>query len=456
MFAGFKYETLPLKDIALDEKNPRIVSQKPLKTQNEILAYFYENEDLEAFIKKIASEGKNPGAERPYVIKKGAGYIVIEGNTRIAAYKILTGLLTPPKEYAGSVPHISDTAKANLTTVDCSVAPDRDALMPIMASAHFGTGDKSRWGYLGSRKAVYDEWKAGKNLAKLSKLFKVSQGEIKELILEYQLYLKALSLSWTTAEKAALLKPNLAFNPPVRFLQTSGHKDKIGISYDTTNLKVVFESGADKKFKHLIKKLVITPSKGLGATATYAAVFEDYNDTTTATTKGAKKSGGAPSTAAHSAGTGASPSRSSSAAGGLSPASTKASPAKKGGLFSYPATVNNGLVKQLMTEAEDIRCHKLPASAAFLLRNIVEAILKHIIEDQKANKTGAKLDLEGCLNLCASAAVSLPATDKKVLGEFKKDHLLFLNLGTHGNIIPNEARVLQARDTIDQFVKKYA
>jgi hypothetical protein len=36
MFAGFKYENIALKDIALDEKNPRIVSQTPLHTQNEI------------------------------------------------------------------------------------------------------------------------------------------------------------------------------------------------------------------------------------------------------------------------------------------------------------------------------------------------------------------------------------------------------------------------------------
>jgi hypothetical protein len=45
-----------------------------------------------------------------------------------------------------------------------------------MASAHFGTGDKSKWGYLGSRKAVYDEWKSGKTLPKLAKLFNVTQG----------------------------------------------------------------------------------------------------------------------------------------------------------------------------------------------------------------------------------------------------------------------------------------
>jgi hypothetical protein len=444
MFAGFKYESLALKDIALDDRNPRIVSQTPLSSQTEILSYLYENEDLEAFVKKIASEGRNFGAERPYVIKKGTGYVVIEGNTRIAAYKLLTGLIHPPTDFAGTVPHISGDAKSNLLTVECSVAPSRDALMPIMASAHFGAGDKSKWGYLGSRKAVYDEWKSGKTLSRLAKLFKVTQGEIKEFILEYQLYLKALALSWTNKEKDILLNPNLAFNPPVRFLQTSGHKDKMGVTYDTVNLKVVLAKGAEKKFKHLLNKLVIKPVKGLGATASYDAVFADYG-TGTATSKGATSKTG-------SASTGGSGSSSSSTTGSGASSGTSAKP---GSLFSYPVTMNNGLLKQLMKEAKDIRCNRFPAAATFLLRNIVETILRHLIDDQKANKTGKTLDLEGCLNLCASQTVTLPNTDKKILAEFKKDHLAFLNLGAHGNLIPNETRVLQARDTVDQFVKKY-
>lgn len=104
MFAGFEYKSLGLKDIELDDRNPRIVTQTKLTSQREILSYLYEYEGLEAFIKKIAAEGKNRGAERPYVVKKAAGYTVIEGNTRIAAYKVLAGLLKPPNEYASSVP----------------------------------------------------------------------------------------------------------------------------------------------------------------------------------------------------------------------------------------------------------------------------------------------------------------------------------------------------------------
>jgi hypothetical protein len=452
MFEKFKYESVPLKDIALDDRNPRIVTQAPLSSQAEIVSYLYENEDLEAFIKKIASEGKNIGAERPYVIKKGAGYIVIEGNTRIAAYKLLTGLIKPPKDHDGTIPHISDATKNHLLSVDCSVAPDRDALMPIMASAHFGQGDKSKWGYLGSRKAVYDEWKAGKTLPKLAKLFNVTQGEIKDFIIEYQLYRKALALQWSHTEKDILLKPNLAFNPPVRFLQSSGHKEKVGISYDTANLKVVFDGKeAEKKFKHLLGKLVINPTKGLGATATYDAVFADYGTAAAAKPSGGKKTGSGGSTGGGSSGGGAG----GGTGGGKSGAGGSTAP-KPGSLFGYPVKkINNALVTQLMKEAKEINCKKYPAAATFLLRNIVETILKHIIDDQNANKTGQKLDLEGSLNLCIGNNVKLSHADNSILSEFKKDHLAYLNLGAHGNVIPNETRVVAARDTIDQFVKRH-
>lgn len=194
MYSKFTYESVPLKDIALDDRNPRIVTQTQLSSQKEILKYLFDHEDLVAFIKKIATEGKNFGAERPYVIKTKSGYTVLEGNTRVAAYKVLTGQLAAPADYASLIPSISESLKKSLLMVDCSIAPNRDALLPIMASAHFGLGDKSRWGYLGSRKAVFDEWNSGRSIAQLARIFDRTSGQIKELILEYRLYLNALNL----------------------------------------------------------------------------------------------------------------------------------------------------------------------------------------------------------------------------------------------------------------------
>ena len=258
MFEKFKYEPVKLENIALDDRNPRIVTQKQLSSQDKILEYFFEHEDLVAFINKIAAEGKNHGAELPYVIKSGSGYKVIEGNTRIAAYKILTGLMSAPKDYAQLVPNISTEVKNTMLTVNCSIAPDRDSLFPIVVDAHFGRNVKEPWGYLSSRKSMYNELQSGKSILKLSKDFHLTPGSVKNFLLEYQLYLQALNLKWTSAEKEILLNPHVEFNPPVRFLQGRSHKGLMGITYDTANLMVLFDNAeAKKKFKHLIKKLVI-------------------------------------------------------------------------------------------------------------------------------------------------------------------------------------------------------
>lgn len=441
MFSKFEFEPVELKDIVLDDRNPRIVTQAKLSTQAKILEYLFEHEDLASFIKKIAAEGKNHGAERPYVIKSGPNYTVIEGNTRIAAYKLLTGIMAAPKDYATSIPQISDDVKDSMLMVDCSIAPNRDALLPIVASAHFGQGDKSKWGYLGSRKAVYDEWKASKSIPKLAKAFKLAPGKIKDLLVEYDLYLNALALKWTENEKAILLDPAVEFNPPVRFLQGKNHKKLTGISYDTVNLKIVFnDDEAKKKFRYLILKLVIEDA--FSATDTYEDVFKNYSTDTQGKDGSSKTESGTGETG--KGGT-------ESSSGGKNGSGSKL---KTGALFNYPSTMNNALVDQLMKEAKDINCKKFPAAATFLLRNIVEAILKHIIDDQNANTAGNSLTLATSIDICQGNKVTLPADDKKVLKEFKKAHLDYLNLGAHGNVIPNPDRLFSARDCIDLFVKR--
>jgi hypothetical protein len=101
-----------------------------------------------------------------------------------------------------------------------------------------------------------------------------------------------------------------------------------------------------------------------------------------------------------------------------------------------------------MHEAKNLNCKKFPAAGTFLLRNVVEAILKHIIDGQKAHTGGGNLDLEGSINLCVSNNVKLSKEDKKVLSQFKKDYLDYLNLGAHGNVIPNITSLNAARDSI--------
>ena len=413
MFSKFKYQRIPLSLIKLDYKNPRIVTQQQLKTPDEIIKYLFDHENLADFLKKIAGEGKNQGAERPYAIKDGKEYIVIEGNRRIACYKLLTGQLKPPSGYETSVPHLPAPVKEELVGVDCSIAPSRDALLPIMANAHFGLGDKSKWGYLGSRKVVYDEWKEGKSINQLATAFERKKGTIRDYILEYELYLEALKLPWTQAEKDLLTDPAVEFNPPVRFLQTMGHKAAVGIELDRVNLAVAYQSpDARPKFQHIVRKLVISSEKGLGATASYSDVFSDY---TSAGSTGAKQvqnpqDGKGASSNGNTKATGDSNTTGAGNAGGKQTENPKLKP---GALFNYQITSNNLLLKQLMKESSDINSKNFPAASTSLLRSLIEAMLKLIIDDQNANPQGKFLSLETALDICLSNSVNWDLTTKR-------------------------------------------
>lgn len=63
------------------------------------------------------------------------------------------------------------------------------------------------------------------------------------------------------------------------------------------------------------------------------------------------------------------------------------------------------------------------------------------------------LDLEGALNLMIGQG-KLPQDDVKVLQEFKKTYLSYMNLSTHSTVVPNHTRLMMARDSIDAFVKR--
>lgn len=453
VYEKFKFERIALSLIRLDDRNPRIVTQEKLTSEEAIAGYFFEHGELAWFVKTIAAEGRNPGAERPYVVKDGKGYIVVEGNTRIATYKLLTGQLIAPDPYKTAVPLVSQAMRDELLSVDVAIAPNRDALMTIMARAHFGRGDKTRWGYLGSRKALYDDWKAGRSIAQLSSVFGRPQGQIRDLLLEYLLYLEALKLDWTPAEKEALLKPTLEFNPPVRFLQSTGHKQLVGVELDKVNLATKFVTDdASAKFKHLVRRTVIEEG-GPSATASYNEVFADFGPPKGQATGAAGSA--APEQGADATSGGGDPETKASSS--ASPADTAAGAANGGlkpnALFNYPLTRHDLTLSQLMKEAKGLNTKQFPAAGSALLRSILEVVLKLTIEAKDLNKQGKLLDLEGALNLVVGLGKMNP-DDVKVLKEFHKSHLSYINLSAHATLVPNHPRLMMVRDCVDAFVKR--
>lgn len=260
-----------------------------------------------------------------------------------------------------------------------------------------------------------------------------------------------MKLDWTPAEKEVLLRPSIEFNPPVRFLQSTGHKQLVGLELDKVNLATKFVANdAAPKFKHLVKRTVID-EKGPSATASYSEVFDNFVGTAKAQDDGA---GSALGGAAQSGGSGGPATQASSS---TSAANTVSGPPdgglKPNALFSYPVTCNDQTLSQLMKEAKGLNTKQFPAAGSALLRSIIEVILKLITEANDLNKQGKLLDIEGALNLVVGSGKMNP-DDVKVLKEFKGSHLSYINLSAHATLVPNHLRLMMVRDCVDAFVKR--
>jgi hypothetical protein len=299
----------------------------------------------------------------------------------------------------------------------------------------------------------------------LAETFSRSQSFIKDLLVEYILYLEALNLPWTTAEKEELLRPKLEFNPPVRFLQTVGHKEQVGIELDRINIKINFlDSDAKNKLMHLIRRTVIE-TNGPSATATYSEVFSNYVNTKVSPNQTKRKSGqdGSQSQSTANSSNGGDDANSddvdADAATDTPVDNAKAeknsalTTLKPNTLFAYDVSQQDLTLNQLMKEAKGLNVKKFPGAGTALLRGIVEVVLKLIIEKKNLNTNGNFLTLEGAVNLIINKAC-LQKDDLNIVKEFNKSHLNYLNLSTHATVVPNYNRLIMVRDCIDPFIKR--
>lgn len=88
-YSSWSTRLLSIDNLKLDVKNPRFSYQSTKEmNQTEIVKYLVENHAVYELAKAIAINGYLLN-EEPIVCKEGDSYVVLEGNRRVAACKIL-------------------------------------------------------------------------------------------------------------------------------------------------------------------------------------------------------------------------------------------------------------------------------------------------------------------------------------------------------------------------------
>lgn len=158
----FKIELLNVKDLDFDPQNPRFSRYFDLEQQPEaeVVERMVKAENVQELMGSIGEQGYF-GGEPLLVAHSGHKKIVVEGNRRLAALKLLLGYIAP-KSALPSIDAIRAEAKPAPTEVECIVFDDRKDILRYLGYRHI-TGAK-KWDSLSKArylKQLRDEFYSG-------------------------------------------------------------------------------------------------------------------------------------------------------------------------------------------------------------------------------------------------------------------------------------------------------
>ncbi|CNF96645.1 TPA: hypothetical protein ACPY4Y_000832 [Yersinia enterocolitica] len=137
------------KDLSFDPQNPRFYRLNDASSDMAIIEEMLDDESVHDLMLSIGQQNYFPG-EPLLVFDEGNGYIVAEGNRRLAAVKLLNGELKPPVKKSKSVIDIQNDTQYKPTELPCLVYSKREDVLRYIGYRHI-TGVKE-WDSLSKAK----------------------------------------------------------------------------------------------------------------------------------------------------------------------------------------------------------------------------------------------------------------------------------------------------------------
>ena len=130
--------------LRFDQQNPRFYRLNDASSVDAIVEEMLDDESAQDLMLSIGSKGYFPG-EPLLVTPDGNGtFIVVEGNRRLAATKLLNGQLEPPQRRSASVQRLREaSATAPPTELPCIVYAERRDVLRYLGYRHI-TGVNSK------------------------------------------------------------------------------------------------------------------------------------------------------------------------------------------------------------------------------------------------------------------------------------------------------------------------
>jgi hypothetical protein len=227
---------IPLEDLVLDALNPRFVNI-PDPDQESIKEYLIEYEDVLILAKGINEEGGLLPGERVIVCKENGKYIVLEGNRRICACKLLVDLLDPGVKLT----KIKKETIDNILEINTDIVESRESVQSALFRRHI-EGIKL-WKTQAKQYFFARRFFRGDSIEQISKSTNSTKAHVKDFIQRHNLLTYALNVpNWKKAEKESINRAELEVDKFFRsFYSVSptygvNARYMLGMTYDDSKL----------------------------------------------------------------------------------------------------------------------------------------------------------------------------------------------------------------------------
>lgn len=190
-----------IEDLYLDEVNPRFIIP-PNPSQQSIVDYLIENEEVEQLAIDIAKSKGLYAGERVIVTEENKKLVVLEGNRRICACKILLKPSLLSNRRLASIDRVTllmnEEIKNNLSTIEVDVMPNRLSAQSSLAAKHID-GIK-KWSTISKYKFFVLEYDSGKSIEEIAMITGVTSAKIKTGLKEFRIIDYVLKLPFWSEE----------------------------------------------------------------------------------------------------------------------------------------------------------------------------------------------------------------------------------------------------------------
>jgi hypothetical protein len=259
-YRKWKRGTPNVASLLLDSLNPRIPRGRGIQDQRDLIAELVEHDNVYDLAKGIATDGYFP-LEYLIAIETDSKAVVIEGNRRLAALKLLINPDLAPEAKLKSFKNLSNKiALDTIEKVPTIYAPSRESAAPLIMQKHTRRQVEG-WSILMQASFYRSLADSGQSLSELAEEYGRPPAEIAGFLRTDTMYAIACSLDYPE-NIAAVVRDPRQFNASAlqRILEVPRARDFLGIEFkDSVKLQ---GKVADNEFKKAYARIITDIASG--------------------------------------------------------------------------------------------------------------------------------------------------------------------------------------------------